>query len=65
MYVSIKNRILTPSGQKSRVCVNTLDRLTHPTKLPPAFPSSTPPRGKTHTSKEANTCVLASFSGVA
>jgi len=29
-YVSIKNRILTPSGQKSRVCVNTLDRLTHP-----------------------------------
>ena len=30
-YVSIKNRILTPSGQKSRVCVNTLDRLTHTT----------------------------------
>ena len=28
MYVSIKNRILTQSGQKSRVCVNTLDRLT-------------------------------------
>ena len=26
-YVSIKNRILTPSGQKSRVCVNALDRL--------------------------------------
>ena len=26
-YVSIKNRILTQSGQKSRVCVNTLDRL--------------------------------------
>ena len=40
-YVSIKNRILTPSGQKSRVCVNTLDRLTHPArkKSPPAFPS--------------------------
>ena len=29
-YVSIKNRILTPSGQKSRVCVNTLDRLLPP-----------------------------------
>ena len=28
-YVSIKNRILTTSGQKRRVCVNTLDRLTH------------------------------------
>ena len=28
MYVSIKNRILTPSGQKSRVCVNQPDRLT-------------------------------------
>ena len=26
-YVSIKNRILTPSGQKSRVCVNAADRL--------------------------------------
>ena len=26
-YVSIKNRILTPSGQKSRVCVNQPDRL--------------------------------------
>ena len=29
-YVSIKNRILTPSGQKSRVCVNQPDRLLHP-----------------------------------
>ena len=28
MYVSIKNRTLTQSGQKSRVCVNALDRLT-------------------------------------
>jgi hypothetical protein len=28
-YVSIKNRILTPSGQKSRVCVNALDRLSN------------------------------------
>ena len=27
MYVSIKNRILTPSGQKRRVCVNQPDRL--------------------------------------
>ena len=33
-YVSIKNRIMTQSGQKSRVCVNAADRLTHPaTKL--------------------------------
>jgi len=32
MYVSIKNRILTPSGPKKRVCVNTLDRLTPPGK---------------------------------
>ena len=31
-YVSIKNRILTPSGQKSRVCVNQPDRLLHPFK---------------------------------
>ena len=30
MYVSIKNRILTPSGRKSRVCVNALDRLLPP-----------------------------------
>ena len=29
-YVSIKNRILTPSGQKSRVCVNQPDRLLPP-----------------------------------
>ena len=29
-YVSIKNKILTPSGQKSRVCVNALDRLLPP-----------------------------------
>ena len=33
-YVSIKNRILTPSGQKRRVCVNALDRLTHPAPKP-------------------------------
>ena len=33
MYVSIKNRTLTQSGQKSRVCVNQPDRLTH---TPPA-----------------------------
>ena len=45
-YVSIKNRILTPSGQKSRVCVNTLDRLLPPDKertffcIFPAFPKS-------------------------
>ena len=32
-YVSIKNRILTPSGQKSRVCVNQPDRLLHPFKV--------------------------------
>jgi hypothetical protein len=32
VYVSIKNRILTPSGQKSRICVNTLDRLLPPNK---------------------------------
>ena len=32
-YVSIKKRILTQSGQKSRVCVNQPDRLTHSTKL--------------------------------
>ena len=30
VYVSIKNRILTPSGQKIRVCVNALDRLLPP-----------------------------------
>ena len=27
VYVSIKNRILTQSGRKSRVCINALDRL--------------------------------------
>ena len=32
-YVSIKNRILTPSGQKSRVCVNQPDRLLHPFRV--------------------------------
>ena len=35
MYVSIKNRILTPSGQKRRVCVNAADRLLPATKLRP------------------------------
>ena len=30
MYVSIKNWILRPSGQKSRVCVNQPDRLIPP-----------------------------------
>ena len=34
-YVSIKNRILTQSGQKRRVCVNALDRLTPPAKTLP------------------------------
>ena len=29
-YVSIKNRIMTQSGQKSRVCVNQPDRLSPP-----------------------------------
>ena len=32
-YVSIKNRILTPSGQKSRVCVNQPDRLLPPFRV--------------------------------
>ena len=32
-YVSIKNRVLTPSGQKSRVCVNQPDRLLHPFRV--------------------------------
>ena len=32
-YVSIKKRILTPSGQKSRVCVNQPDRLLPPFRV--------------------------------
>ena len=39
-YVSIKNRILTPSGQKSRVCVNQPDRLYPTIKFPSAFPGA-------------------------
>ena len=50
-YVSIKNRILTPSGQKSRVCVNTLDRLPPRTQtalpfLPPHRRAAKPTRQK-------------------
>ena len=36
-YVSIKNRILTPSGQKRRVCVNALDRLLPPEQRTNSF----------------------------
>ena len=50
-YVSIKNRVLTPSGQKSRVCVNTLDRLPPRTQtalpfLPPHRRAAKPARQK-------------------
>ena len=41
-YVSIKNRILTPSGQKRRVCVNALDRLSPPPQTPLPFCFTTP-----------------------
>ena len=37
MYVSIKNRILTQSGPKSRVCVNAADRLLPRHQAPPPF----------------------------
>ena len=36
-YVSIKNRILTPSGQKRRVCVNAADRLLPPEQRTNSF----------------------------
>ena len=41
MYVSIKNRILTQSGQKRRVCVNAADRLSPRRKAQPTsvFPT--------------------------
>ena len=42
MYVSIKNRILTQSGQKSRVCVNQPDGLTHPPMTLPGLFSAVP-----------------------
>ena len=32
-YVSIKNQVLTQSGQKRRVCVNQPDRLLHPFRV--------------------------------
>jgi len=35
MYVSSKNRMLTPSGPKRRVCVNALDGLTPPSSNHP------------------------------
>ena len=37
MYESIKNRILTPSGQKRRVCVNAADRLLPPEQRTNSF----------------------------
>ena len=36
-YVSIKNRILTPSGQKRRVCVNAADGLLPPEQRTNSF----------------------------
>ena len=53
-YVSIKNRILTPSGQKSRVCVNALDRLSPRHSTPPsAFSTLSASGSKSATYKAA------------
>ena len=54
VYVSIKNRILTQSGHKSRVCVNQPDRLIQPQGIPsnisiPSLPPrQRPARGLLH-----------------
>ena len=45
-YVSIKNRILTPSGQESRVCVNQSD-------MPRMFSGQSPSRGHAPSQRQA------------